>query len=270
MLKAEDMTGTDEEIAERLLINAKDVQALKDFRLQASENESAVVLFRFAASDYYSAAIDIMELGKGFLGQDKKTGGQAYRAWESVFLDFDVIQLTFNADGEYKVIPAVSSPIDIVNAVSPPVQTPDGIPWWKIALGAVLLALLLVLLFPLVVLIVRGVIALVCLPFKAVSKLWKSGEQRRKERKYKRARDRMDKQFEKFHRQAEKENEKTVREAKKVNVTELKAKLWTGKKKESELSKAERYALNHDEEWLREQEIVNQILYGDTEDYSDW
>lgn len=80
----------------------------------------------------------------------------------------------------------------------------------------------------------------------------------------------MDKQFEKFHRQAEKENEKTVREAKKVNVTELKAKLWTGKKKESELSKAERYALNHDEEWLREQEIVNQILYGDTEDYSDW
>lgn len=270
MLKAEDMTGTDEEIAERLLINAKDVQALKDFRLQASENESAVVLFRFAASDYYSAAIDIIELGKGFLGQDKKTGGQAYRAWESVFLDFDVIQLTFNADGEYKVIPAVSSPIDIVNAVSPPVQTPDGIPWWKIALGAVLLALLLVLLFPLVVLIVRGVIALVCLPFKAVSKLWKSGEQRRKERKYKRARDRMDKQFEKFHRQAEKENEKTVREAKKVNVTELKAKLWTGKKKESELSKAERYALNHDEEWLREQEIVNQILYGDTEDYSDW
>lgn len=51
----------------------------------------------------------------------------------------------------------------------------------------------------------------------------------------------------------------------------MKAKIWTGKKSEFDLSKAEKYALDHDEEWLREQEVINQILFGgDTEDYSDW
>lgn len=56
---------------------------------------------------------------------------------------------------------------------------------------------------------------------------------------------------------------KTERDAKKVNVTDLKAKIWTGKKSESELSKAEKYALDHDEEWQHEQAIIDQILYGD-------
>ena len=41
---------------------------------------------------------------------------------ESVFFDFDIIQLTFNRDGVYTVIPVVSSPMDIVNAITPPVQ----------------------------------------------------------------------------------------------------------------------------------------------------
>lgn len=81
----------------------------------------------------------------------------------------------------------------------------------------------------------------------------------------------MDKEFEKFHKQTAKEQKKIERDAKKVNVTDLKAKIWTGKKSEFDLSKAEKYALDHDEEWLREQEVINQILFGgDTEDYSDW
>lgn len=35
------------------------------------------------------------------------------------------------------------------------------------------------------------------------------------------------------------------------------------------LTDAERYALNRDEEWLREKETVNQILYG-ADDDSEW
>ena len=135
-LKASDLNGRDEEIAERLLINAADVPALKSYYNDAvtvsgkDDEEKVVVLFRFATSDYYSAAVDIMELRT--ILPDKHTSGQAYRAWESVFMDFDIIQLTFNRDGVYKVIPVVSSPMDIVNSITPPVQMPDDTEWWKI------------------------------------------------------------------------------------------------------------------------------------------
>lgn len=138
-LKASDLNGSDEEIAERLLINAADVPALKSYYNDAvtvsgkDDEEKVVVLFRFATSDYYSAAVDIMELRT--ILPDKHTSGQAYRAWESVFMDFDIIQLTFNRDGVYKVIPVVSSPMDIVNSITPPVQLPDDGEWWKILLA---------------------------------------------------------------------------------------------------------------------------------------
>lgn len=172
-LKDGDLNGTNSEIAERLLINANDVNALKTYHTQAKKDDCVTVLFRFATSDYYSAAVDIMELGKGFLGSDKYTKGQAYRAYESVFLDFDIIQLTFNRDGVYKVISVVSSPIDVVNAVTPPVQMPDDIPWWKIVLGIILLILLLMLLFPILPYIVKGVVWIVMLPVKAVKAIFK-------------------------------------------------------------------------------------------------
>lgn len=188
-LKASDLNGSDEEIAERLLINAADVPALKSYYNDAvtvsgkDDEEKVVVLFRFATSDYYSAAVDIMELRT--ILPDKHTSGQAYRAWESVFMDFDIIQLTFNRDGVYKVIPVVSSPMDIVNSITPPVQIPYDGEWWKILLAVLLLILLIVLLFPVLPWIVKGVFWIISLPFKAVAALFKSIDKARKKRKEK-------------------------------------------------------------------------------------
>lgn len=158
IIEEDDLKGTSAEVSERLLINSGDVQALRDYYDEAvtidpsvsDDEEKVVVLFHFATTDYYSAPVEIWELGTGFLGGDTKISGQAYRAWESVFLDFDVIQLTFNNDGEYHVIPAVSSPIDIVNAITPPVDMDSDIPWWAyvivvLAEIAVLLLLRLIL-----------------------------------------------------------------------------------------------------------------------------
>lgn len=136
IIEEDDLKGTTKEVSDRLLINANDVQALRDYYNEAvtsssvDDEECVVVLFHFATTDYYSAPVEIWELGTGLLGGDTKISGQAYRAWESVFFDFDVIQLTFNNDGVYHVIPAVSSPIDIVNAITPPVDMDDDIPWW--------------------------------------------------------------------------------------------------------------------------------------------
>ncbi len=265
-LKDSDLSGTNAEIADRLLVNANDVNALKTYHTAAKNDDCVTVLFRFATSDYYSAAVDIMELGKGFLGSDKYTEGQAYRAYESVFLDFDIIQLTFNKDGVYKVIPAVSSPIDVVNAITPPVQMPDGTPWWVKLLSVLLVILLLVMIIKLLTFILRKISQ-----DRKIKKTVEKHSEKKEKRKGKKARKQMDKEFGKFHKQTAKERKKTERDAKKINVTDLKAKIWTGKKSESELSKAEKYALDHDEEWQREQAIIDQILYGgDTEDYSDW
>ena len=150
IIEEDDLKGTTKEVSDRLLINANDVQALRDYYNEAvtsssvDDEECVVVLFHFATTDYYSAPVEIWELGTGLFGGDTKISGQAYRAWESVFFDFDVIQLTFNNDGVYHVIPAVSSPIDIVNAITPPVDMDDDIPWWAYVI--VVLAEIIVLL----------------------------------------------------------------------------------------------------------------------------
>lgn len=178
-LKGSDLQGTNKEIADRLLINVNDVIGLKKYYRDAitvsgkDDEEKVVVLFRFATTDYYSAEVDIVELGKGFLGSDKMTGGQAYRAWESVFFNFDIIQLTFNRDGVYTVIPVVSSPIDIVNAITTPVQFKES-DWWEILLAIILLVVLLIALFPVLPYIIRFVVCVIMLPCKAIKSIIKA------------------------------------------------------------------------------------------------
>lgn len=189
-LKESDLTGSNSEIADRLMINANDVGELKNFYRDAvtvsgnNDEEKVVVLFRFATSDYYSAPVDIIKIKTGIFGSDKHTKGEAYRAWESVFFDFDIIQLTFNKDGAYKVIPVVSSPIDIVDAITPPVQF-DELEWWKILLAIVLLILLIIIFTPLLPYIIKGVIWLISLPIKAVKKIAKSIEKRKEKKQLK-------------------------------------------------------------------------------------
>lgn len=101
------------------------------------------------------------------------TGGKAYRAWESVFFNFDIIQLTFNRDGVYTVIPVVSSPIDIVNAITTPVQFKES-DWWEILLAIILLVVLLIALFPVLPYIIRFVVCVIMLPCKAIKSIIKA------------------------------------------------------------------------------------------------
>ena len=141
------------------------------------------MLFRFATSDYYAAPVDIYQ--SDFWGTVHK--GQAYVARQSVFFDFDVIDLTFNKDGVYTVIPVVSDPIDIVNDLTSPTDMGDdglGI------LGIILLILgvivVLVVLMPILPYIAKGIVWLICLPFKAIAGLCKGiagSAKKRKEQK---------------------------------------------------------------------------------------
>ncbi len=188
ILKASDLTGSNTEIANRLMVNISDVDSIKAEYNNAvtvngaSDEEKVVVLFRFATSDYYSEAIDIIEPDGGFLWSDKHIEGEAYMAKESVFFDFDIIQLTFNKDGVYTVIPVVSSPIDIVNDITPPVNLPDDIQWWKIILAILLIVLLAVILYPVLPYVVQGIIWVIMLPFKAIKAIVGLVKRKRKEK----------------------------------------------------------------------------------------
>ena len=107
---------------------------------------------------------------------------------------------------------------------------------------------------------------LVCLPFKAIAKLCKGIEKAAKELKVKYADKQVKKSFEKWRKQTKKKTAKTARKSEKVDVEKLKNDIWSGKKSELELKDAERYALNHDEEWMREQEVLRQTMYGADDD----
>ncbi|MDD3831656.1 MAG: hypothetical protein PHW00_03245 [Clostridia bacterium] len=189
-LKASDLTGTNATISDNLLINANDVDDLKAYYAQAALNDCTVVLFRFATSDYYSAGVDIIELNGGFLWSDKHTSGEAYRAWESVFLDFDIIQLSFQKDGDLTVIPVVSNPIDVVDGITSPVDLDEETDWWKILLGIILLILLIIVLFPILPYIIKFVFFIICLPFKAIGAICKAAKNRKpKENKFKQSKE---------------------------------------------------------------------------------
>ncbi len=149
ILGADDLDGSDAKISERLLVNVKDVESIQETYTEAVENDEVVVLFRFATSDYYAQSATIIEPGAGFLGADKKYENQAYIASESVFFDFDIIQLTFNKEGIYTVIPVVADPIDAIGGITPPVDLPGELEWWQVVFALAMIVLLILLLAPL-------------------------------------------------------------------------------------------------------------------------
>ena len=98
-------------------------------------------------------------------------------------MNFDIIQLTFNKEGVYTVIPVVNSPIDIYNDITIPDN--GGLEWWQILLIVLLLILLVIILWPVMPYIISFVWWLICLPFKLLGLLFKAINKGRKKRKAK-------------------------------------------------------------------------------------
>lgn len=166
-LKDSDFSGTATEISRNLMVNQSDVSALQSF-YNSEKEDNHVIAFRFAVSDYYSSPCSIVD----FDGIDSFIDDEAYRSKESVFFDFDVIQLTFSDDGELTVIPVVASPIDIVNDITPPPDVEDK-NWLKIFFALLALIVLLVIFMPILPTLVSGIVQVLCLPFKLLSALFK-------------------------------------------------------------------------------------------------
>ena len=116
--------GSSKEISDRLLISETEINKFKDYcEKEILKNGNTVVHFRFACTQYDAAEAEIWN--------DNGRGGMvdcdAFMAQHNVFLNFDIISLTFNDDGEYRVLPVISDPIDIVSGLTGP-QFPDEEP----------------------------------------------------------------------------------------------------------------------------------------------
>ena len=177
-VKDEDMSYDNNGISSTLLVDKNDVDGFKEYYNTAKAQDKTTFLFRYAVTDYFAGAVDIddSQSTNGLLIKDK-----AYMAKETVFMDFDIIQLTFNRDGVYHVIPVVSNPIDVVGAITPPVEF-DGNNWWIIVLILIVVIIALILLAPIlptiigflikvIVWIGKGLWWLICAPFKLIGLL---------------------------------------------------------------------------------------------------
>ena len=240
----------------------------------ANKEENVVYLFRYQVTDFISSEAThfVPESGLGEkIGAWNSEDTNAYFMQETVNLDFDIIDVTCTKDNVQTVLPVVSSPIDNIPDGTPPVHTTSDkrLSWWQILLAVLALILIVILLFKFAPVLVFAVGKVIALPFKAVGAANKKVKEKRIKDRGERARKKMDREFEKFHKESAKKRAKAERDYKKIDVEKLKQDIWSGRRDELDMNDAELYALSHDEEWLKEQEILGQILYGGEDDWGD-
>ena len=171
----EKFTGNKAADCKNLLLNEDDYDEFSAAFTASQEAGEHLFVFRFAQTDYYSspAYFDSLE-NSSFTNED------GYVAQQTVFLDFTMIHLKFVKDETETIIPVAMNPIDIWNAVDPPIDTQED--WLsllkKIGMailgitGLIFVAWLLTLFFPIIWTVIKAIFKalwwLVSAPFKAI------------------------------------------------------------------------------------------------------
>lgn len=135
LVSDEDVLGTDDMVAKRLLIDVNDVDDFKTAYNQNKVEGKKTVLFRFALTDYTTFPLYGV---RGVLNTMDQVG---YIAQQTAFLDFDIIWLKFVAEDQETVIPVVSSPIDVISGLTPPLGN-SGLNLIAVILGIVVIVLI--------------------------------------------------------------------------------------------------------------------------------
>ncbi len=161
----DDLSLSGDTLANALMIDKADESKFKEYCQNNAKLKKTTFLFRFAATDYYSSKL-VADINGGAWIKDK-----SYMAYETVFLDFDILQLTFNKEGKFTVLPVVSHPIDIIGAIRPPLDFGNVgcgkmLSW---VFFAILIVLLVIIAMPILPHILSGVIWLVKLPFRGIA-----------------------------------------------------------------------------------------------------
>lgn len=120
---AADMLITDkDELAERLLVDVNDIDAIRVAYNEALLRNESLWLFRFAVTDYYAHDITSWQDSN----HKTLTNTHGYYAEQTVFLDFNIIELTCEKEGVATVIPVSSAKQDITGDVTPPTDGVDA------------------------------------------------------------------------------------------------------------------------------------------------
>lgn len=121
---AEQKGLSDDALSKKYLISEDEVAGFREKMDEMIENNKVkekrrMVVFHFAVSSYETYEAEVY--ANNSVGGRKSFGKIAYMASEDVFLDFDIIYMTFTSDvGDRLVVPTVMSPIDIISDVTPP------------------------------------------------------------------------------------------------------------------------------------------------------
>ena len=150
---------------------------VKKMYKEAKSRGDNMYVFHFAASDYNSYQVyscsNFWDGPKQWVfGSDE--GGFVCR--EDIFMDFDMLQMTFERDGVQTVLPVQMSPINLIGELQLPddYNPPEGIPKWVIIVIAIMLIVLslafLPVLLPILLPVLRWVLKalawVVLLPFR--------------------------------------------------------------------------------------------------------
>ena len=192
---------TDSEISSTYLINENDVEDFKEYVKTAETNEETVYIVRYGCSNYscspiaqaYTAQASGMtkELCIDIIGQWDESSYFGYVFKETVYLNFDIISITFTAeDGTETVVPVVMSPQDVFSDSNPPLEevysnSGCGSFWenFLIVLAVLLLILLLILLAPVLPYVFKVVVWIIALPFRMLGAVFKALDKKVKSKK---------------------------------------------------------------------------------------
>ena len=161
--------GSASEVAERLLCDVDEVSSFETYCRSEVSRGKKVVHFRFACTEYLAKEVEVYKDN----GTGAREEGQAFLAQENVFLNFDIISLTFNDNGVQHVVPVVMDPVDIISDIVGPV-IPDNDKWQevlKIIIAILLGMILLVLLYPILPYLIKGIVWVITLPFKLIKSI---------------------------------------------------------------------------------------------------
>lgn len=129
---SEKLAGNNSDIAARLFIGENDANKFKSYCNSEISQNNTVVLLRFACTEYTANPLDVFKYAEHTAHIAKISKDTAFVAQENVFLNFDIMTLTFNDDGKYMVIPVVMSPIDIISDIYGPATDTNNTPYWLI------------------------------------------------------------------------------------------------------------------------------------------
>ena len=169
-IKASDMMGSKSTICNKLFLDESCYDDFKSVYDTSIVEDKTVFLLRFGVTEYTSMPLAVLE--KSTLTY-KKVDTSGYCAQQTVFLDLDIIDVTFRSEDTVTVIPVVSSPIDAMANITPPIE-PENNNWLKIFIAVVALILLCVIFAPVLPYVIQFVIRIIALPFKLVGAVFKS------------------------------------------------------------------------------------------------